>query len=226
MHTFSVIVAALLATAYATASKTSKASKMYNLKVTNLTYRQPLSPVLAVAHTKDIQLFEEGEEASAGLRMMAENGNNTALAVSERIILSKYICGYVVGTTPIAPGDSFEADLEVSTEERCKYAYFSTVSMLVNTNDAFMGVQTEPLPWYQMTWYPPAFDAGTEVNNEDCGFIPGPGCNDISMENKPDYPGEGFIHVHRGMHDMTTDLPAATYDWRNGVALVSLTKGH
>ena len=60
--------------------------------------------------------------------------------------------------------------------------------------------------------------AGTESNNELCTHIPGPAC-EMDSGNLQAGPGEGFIHVQRGVHGIA-DLPANTYDWRNPVAEV------
>ncbi|CAM9888429.1 unnamed protein product, partial [Scytosiphon promiscuus] len=63
---------------------------------------------------------------------------------------------------------------------------------------------------------------GTEVNNELCTSIPGPGCDEDSG-NIQNAPGEGFIHVHRGFHGVG-DLAESSYDWRNPVAEVFIAK--
>ena len=48
--------------------------------------------------------------------------------------------------------------------------------------------------------------------------MPGPACEmDSGNEEAP--PGEGFIHVHRGIHG-EGDLSTRVYDWRNPVAEV------
>ncbi|CAM9593396.1 unnamed protein product [Choristocarpus tenellus] len=198
-------------------------SANYDVEVINLTYRQPLSPVVVVVHSKEIQIFQEGGVASSELKILAENGDASPLldlASSEDVM--KYVCG--VSLSPVlGPGESFVETIPVNTYgEECEDAVVSAAAMLVNTNDAFVGIQSQPLPEEYGVWYPPAYDAGTEVNNEDCMFIPGPACANISTENLGTESGEGFIHIHRGMQDVTADLPAATYDWRNGVAKVSL----
>lgn len=61
-------------------------------------------------------------------------------------------------------------------------------------------------------------DAGTETNNEDCAYIPGPACSDVPG-NMAAGDGEGYIHIHRGVHSIA-DLNASVYDWRNPVAEV------
>ena len=64
--------------------------------------------------------------------------------------------------------------------------------MLTNTNDGFTGV-AGLAPLDLMTTYVSAYDAGTEVNNELCPFIPGPACpSDSDNESTPDA-GEGVV---------------------------------
>ncbi|CAM9553551.1 unnamed protein product [Choristocarpus tenellus] len=217
MRSFSALLA-MITMATASASKYTD----YEVEVINLTYLQPFSPVVVIVHTQDINIFEDGGVASSELKTLAEEGNAQPLLDLLDGDVKKYVCGYSFSGAPIPPGGSFAETITVKTKGKCKDPVFSAASMLVNTNDAFMGIESQPLPEKYGVWYPPAYDAGTEVNNEDCMFIPGPGCADISTENQMTDDGEGFIHIHRGMHDVTTDLPAASYDWRNGVASVSL----
>ncbi|CAN0444701.1 unnamed protein product [Discosporangium mesarthrocarpum] len=161
--------------------------------------------------------------ASMELKALAENGDASGLlAVLDE---SEYVCGYTVSDGPIPPGMTFQGMITSKKHGYCERFYVSAASMLVNTNDAFMGMDSGALKGSYGVFYPPAYDAGTEMNNEDCMFIPGPGCAKISTENKdtPDM-GEGYVHIHRGMHDVTPDLPAATYDWRNGVAKVHISE--
>ncbi|CAN0255318.1 unnamed protein product [Laminaria digitata] len=80
-----------------------------------------------------------------------------------------------------------------------------------------MGIDSERLFGGSKS-FPPAFDAGTESNNELCSHMPGPACSATSG-NAQDAPGEGFIHVHRGIHG-EADITTRVYDWRNPVAEV------
>lgn len=68
----------------------------------------------------------------------------------------------------------------------------------------------------------PPSPAGTEVNNELCSSMPGPGCP-AGSGNIQNGPGEGYIHVHRGFHGVG-DLEEANYDWRNPVAEIYIQK--
>ena len=66
-----------------------------------------------------------------------------------------------------------------------------------------------------------AYDAGSEENNEDCAYIPGPPCGNPFMDSG--MPAEGYVHVHGGIHG-GGGLDAAMYDWRNPVAEVTIDR--
>ena len=94
--------------------------------------------------------------------------------------------------------------------------------MLVNTNDAFFGIDTARLssgPWARR-WDADAYDAGSEGNNEDCEFVPGPACDPMSGNKRYTAGAEGFVYVGNGIHGIG-DLGPSAYDWRNPVARVT-----
>ena len=74
-----------------------------------------------------------------------------------------------------------------------------------------------------------AYDAGSEGNNEDCGFVPGPACPDGSGNDRDTADAEGYVHVHNGVHGVfeeepPPDLAPDAYDWRNPVARIVTTR--
>ncbi|CAM9611996.1 unnamed protein product [Ectocarpus sp. 8 AP-2014] len=203
--------------ALASALSMANAGEVY-VRVRNLTYLQPFSPVFVVAHTNDVSIFREGFPASDAVKIMAEDGDNSALVellASEDV--EPYICGGVMGEAPLFPGDTWRGVMTVD-ESICPDAQYSVVSMLINTNDAFVGIDSNRLVGTEKV-FPPAFDAGTESNNELCTHIPGPACA-ADSGNLEDGPGEGYIHVSRGFHGVGGELIEANYDWRNPVAEV------
>ncbi|CAN0352006.1 unnamed protein product [Pylaiella littoralis] len=197
----------------------------YKVRVRNLTYQQPFSPPLIVAHTTDVSMFQEGSVATDAIKLMAEDGDNSALlALGASDEVFPFICGGVLSDVPVFPGETWRGFMMVD-ETICPDAVFSAVSMLINTNDAFMGIDSDTLRTTKV--YPPAFDAGTEMNNELCSHMPGPACA-ADSGNMMDAPGEGFIHVHRGFHGLNEgiagELSETGYDWRNPVAEVFISK--
>jgi hypothetical protein len=72
----------------------------------------------------------------------------------------------------------------------------------------------------------PAYDAGSERNDELCASIPGPDffeCGGPGGGSQVEGGEEGFVHVHSGIHGVG-DLVPAERDWRNPVARISITR--
>jgi len=187
----------------------------YEVTITNLTYNQIFAPSLVVSHRRSISLFQVGEPASEGIAIMAEDGNVGAIV--ESVDGDRRVRGAGVTEGPLLPGQSTTISIPINGGNRV-----SLVSMLVNTNDAFYAVNTVTVPRNggTRTVYPPAFDAGTELNDELCSNIPGPACGGAGFSAED---GEGFIHIHRGMHGIG-DLAASEYDWRNPVAKITIRR--
>ena len=98
--------------------------------------------------------------------------------------------------------------------------------MLVNTNDAMIAIDSRPLPKWRhstRTYNALGYDAGSEGNNEDCRFIPGPACPAGSGNMRSTDDAEGFVHIHNGVHGIA-DLAADAYDWRNPVAKIHVKR--
>ncbi len=119
---------------------------------------------------------------------------------------------------PYVGGAIFDIEVEVSDD----YPLVTVASMAINTNDCFVAMNG-------FRAYPgkvglfDGLDAGSEENNEDCASVPGPACP-ADSGNERSGNGEGFVHVHRGMHDLNPDaLPASEYDWRNPMMRVEVS---
>jgi len=160
----------------------------YEVEVTNLTNFQPLSPVGIVLH-EDQSFFKVGETASLALEKLAEGGDN-----SELLALGKTSSST---DAPILPGETAVLNIRKKFRE----SKLSVFSMLVNTNDAFTGVNAHELGSMEVgetvVFNTRAYDAGTENNTESAGTIPGPADG-----------GEGFnplrddvdvVHMHAGV---------------------------
>ncbi|CAM9345406.1 unnamed protein product [Chrysoparadoxa australica] len=223
MAPFSLIAAALALPALASATSTCEGK---TVKVTNLTYSQPFTPILAVYHSPDIALFKSGEAPSAALAEMAETGSLAMLADLATGELAPYICGFAAADGITPPGATAELSIPMAYKENCHCdtAVLSVVSMLANTNDAFLGMNSVAQPAYgYSTFRAPAYDAGSEANTQVCEDIPGPACGD--GENNAVGNGEGFVHIHRGQvflgdNDPSDSVSTDAYDWRNPVASI------
>jgi len=145
------------------------ANQMYRIKITNLTNSQPLSPPVALLHDATVNLWKIGEAASVALEQMAEGGDGSAL-LALHANNSQH-----AETAALVPGASTEFTLEMTSMSD---NLLSVAGMLVNTNDAFSGLNSIALDALQAgqssVYFTRAYDAGTEFNSELAGTIPGP----------------------------------------------------
>jgi hypothetical protein len=96
----------------------------------------------------------------------------------------------------------------------------SVAGMLIPTNDTFVALNAATLPRWSQSHTVPAYDAGSEFNDELCANIPGPTCGGAgdSVED-----GEGYVHISRGISGIG-DLEPSSYDWRNPVARIGIKR--
>jgi hypothetical protein len=195
----------------------------YEIKITNLTKSQSFTPIIASSQTQAIDIFAAGQAISAEMEAVAEGGDtsslNTLLTGNDNIVDVQTSDGL------LAAGAS--TTLNVNATKRSRY--INLAAMLIPTNDAFMGLNNLKAPRRlnrTTTVYLNAYDAGTEVNDELCASIPGPGFTECETNNTTPEPAGtdvGFIHVHNGIHGVG-DLTEATRDWRGPVAKVEITR--
>ena len=144
----------------------------YQVTVTNLTYAQPMSPVALVLHNEG-QLWSVGEMASVALENLAESGDNSAV-LAESIVLSGQ-----GGAGLILPGMSEMVDVSYTvSDENNAPTMLSLATMLVNTNDAFTGINALAVNnlavGESISLTTSSYDSGTEKNSELMTTIPGP----------------------------------------------------
>lgn len=198
----------------------AEAGAEFEIKITNLTRNQVFTPVLAAVHEPGVQPFQPGMSASVELEMLAEGGDPAPLAAL--LLLLPEVFDGNVSDGPVPPGQT--ATIRVRTQGSADHV--SVMAMLVPTNDAFVALNTVPGPKGNKSsmFTALAWDAGTEANSESCSAIPGPPgvCEGEGFNEDRDDPNP-TIHVHNGFHGIG-DLEAATYDWRNPVARVVITR--
>ena len=192
---------------------------MTEVSITNLTRGQIMSPVFVARHdTGAGSLYSLGESANEAMAKMAEDADASVLLeawapetngnVAEAMLVK-------LNDGPIMPGETVTMSFDIDDGNK----WMSFASMLVTTNDAFIGANAFDLS-KSRTVYLNAYDSGTEVNSEDCAYIPGPPCG--SHRHDP-AEAEGFVYVHPGIHGRDgSDLDPATQDWRNPVARLSI----
>ena len=193
----------------------------YEVTVTNLTRGQQFTPILVASHKAGVRLFELGTPATSQLRTLAEEGNVVPLTA---LLLGNPDVRDVVNSGALLnPGHSVTQ--RVST--RGNFDNVSVAAMLIPTNDAFFAVNDLEGPNGQHTIvvFSPAYDAGTERNDETCASIPGPffaECNGKGGGGAPGG-GEGYVHIHAGIHGVG-DLHPELRDWRNPVARITIRR--
>jgi hypothetical protein len=215
----------------------SSGARRYRVTVANLTPYQPFTPPAVAAHRASVEVFSVGEPAAEPVKEIAENGNLQPLA--DLIASTNAIRGSAVGDGPLVPasdpGDTgFPYYVELHLDADASARYLSFVSMLVATNDGFVGLDTVPLPQEvnsSVTYYAQGYDAGTEVNTEMFADLVPPaqaltGVNregvDGTGTSNPDLAEGGVITPHPGITGVG-DVPEV-FGWEEPAASVHVER--
>jgi hypothetical protein len=163
-----------------------------------------------------MRLFTPGDVASDELATLAESGATGPL-VDLLSAFPSEVLDVVTSDGLLMPGETITLEISGDVFRR----HLSLVAMLIPTNDSFVGLNSMLLPSRSNSALVPAYDAGSEPNDELCANIPGPVCGGAgdSLED-----GEGFIFISQGIQGVG-DLDGETYDWRNPVAYVEIRRG-
>ena len=196
----------------------------FEVTVTNLTRGQTFTPVLVASHREGVTLFTLGQPASPELATLAEEGNTgplAALLAQNPDVLDVADSGPPPGGF-VAPGQS----KTVTVKAGGGFDHVSVAAMLIPTNDGFFAVNGLPGPGAnkEIALFSPAYDAGSERNDELCASIPGPffaECAGPGGGGTPAGGEEGYVHIHAGIHGIG-DLVASDRDWRNPVAKITI----
>ena len=191
----------------------------YDVTITNLTRNQTFTPILVASHRGDLNLVQPGQPASPALTALAEGGDTSLL---EGALTGAHRGASIANSGGLlGPGESVTV-----TVERSRGANRITLaSMLIPTNDGFIALDSVAASWgnHETRYTVPAYDAGSETNDESCANIPGPVCGGTGPS--PHDVGEGYVHVHGGIHGIG-DLESSGFDWRNPVAEVTIRRHH
>jgi Spondin_N len=196
----------------------------YEIKITNLTRGQQFTPILAASHMPSVSLFQLGQPASSELATLAEEGNVAPLTAALRA--NTAVLEVVNGNGLTQPGAT--TTLTVNGRGGTGSSRISVAAMLIPTNDTFFAVNGVTLPLWGETlaFTVPAYDSGSERNDELCASIPGPNfveCGGPGGGAAPAGGEEGFVHISAGMHGVG-DFKAAARDWRNPVARITIRR--
>jgi hypothetical protein len=217
----------LLATAFAATvpvfadNDDSERTRQYEVRVTNITRGQQYTPLLTVVHNQRLSLFNFGAPASLALATLAEQGDTAPL--TSMLSTSPNVATVATQGGLLNPGQTRTFTIDVSG----RFDSLTVASMLIPTNDAFIAVTFPDLPRNGQTLvrHGLAYDAGSERNDELCSSIPGPFFGECGGPGGGVQVGggEGFVHVHAGIHGIG-DLRASQRDWRNPVVSVSVRR--
>ncbi len=221
IRTFALAGAALAGTAAlvptaARADRDDRPLETYVITVENLTPEgsQPFSPVGTVIHDRRVDVWSLGSPATAAVAAIAEDAG-VPLFVSTYSHTAGVSSALAGGDGPFGPGQSISFEVEARPGDR-----LSLVSMLVNTNDAFTGLDSVRLGRRWQEFSVGAYDAGTEINNELAAFIPGPAGGSPGARA----PEGNVITPHPGIVGTEGGIDPAVYDWDDPVAHITIER--
>lgn len=209
-------------------------SNTYKVTVTNITPGQPITPPVLVTHSKDVNLFEVGQEASYEISQLAENGNFEPLVA--KLSEMQGVGHIVTGEAPLVPGNdpgetglSYSETFIIPTDPQKRYLSFA--SMLVCTNDGFAGVDSVWLPYHKKVVYAKAYDARTEKNTEDFANMVPPCQGAIGISSGEDGTGasdpnlaeNGIVIPHTGIFG-GEDLLPSVHGWNGPVVKLEIER--
>ncbi len=199
----------------------------YEVTITNITKAQSFTPSVVAIHDRSVAIFRSGAPAGLPLEILAEAGDTSPLTTA---LLAQGAAVGAVQTIPglLGPGQTKTLVIESPRFQR----YISVAAMLIPTNDNFYALNGALLPLFgSETYTVPAYDSGTEANDQACANIPGPRCGGEGYSPGPNPGDEGFVFIGNGFHDLgSTDeqggevLMPFDYDWRNPVARVTIRR--
>jgi hypothetical protein len=198
----------------------------YEVTITNVTKGQTFTPQLVAAHDRWVRLFTVGQPASPALEILAEGGDTQPLT-DDLLALGDAVSDVTTIGGLLGPGQTATVTVQADPHD-----VLSIAAMLIPTNDNFVALNGARLPRRGSASYvAPAYDAGSEENDQNCANIPGPRCGGEGVSPGPQEGDEGYVYVSNGFHELGTDdgagnevLTPLAYDWRNPVAHVTIRR--
>jgi len=208
----------------------------FDVEITNLTNAIYFTPFLVAAHPAGNNLFMAGQAASANLQAMAEGGDISGLSADVTALGATIVENPAGGPMPPAMSTTFNMNTDGTSNDQ-----LSIVAMLLPTNDGFAGLNAIDIPTDPGVYefYVPAYDAGTEANDELLTGGGAPGVAGIPADpgglagaNGTGAAGtdaNSTVHIHRGSLGDTnaaggaSDLDSRVHRWLNPVIRVTVT---
>lgn len=216
----------LLLSGCGSSSSHDSTTRTYEISVSNRTANQPFSPIAVVLHETGYTAWVDGESASVPLEVLAEGGDNTALLTDASN--SDFHLASGSGSAAIGPGTQESIQLDIASSDT---THLSVISMLVNTNDAYTGVNAASIHTLaqgeSLSFSAPVWDAGTEDDSEAAGAIPGPadggeGYNAARSDNNDRVRfHSGIISNQDGLADSVLN---GTHRFDNPAATITITR--
>jgi PKD repeat protein len=140
----------------------------FSVTIQNLVSGQPLSPPIVATHEGDFRMFRVGRDASTELELIARDGNQVPMY--DLLADSRHVWDFVDVGVPLAPagttvsGFTDSVTFMIQGREGDK---LSLASMLICTNDGFVGLDRVKLPTKGSSVFTlHGYDAGVEDNTE------------------------------------------------------------
>ncbi|MGH2454161.1 MAG: spondin domain-containing protein [bacterium] len=207
----------------------------YRVRLFNLTSGQPFSPPVAATHQPSIRMFRVGALASLELEAIAEDGNQIPMfnlfagdsRVTQAVDVGRPLTpiGKTVGT--FTPWVTF--DINARPEDK-----LSLATMLICTNDGFLGLDAATLPAVGRVVYAlNGYDSGTEDNTEQSLDIVDPctGLGPAILPGDPDGNDDAAVNTvprlrirhHPGILG-NGELTPGLHGWTDPVAVVVIDR--
>lgn len=205
--------------------------RTYEVTITNFTKGQPFTPPLVATHERHVDIFTVGSQASFGAKEIAENGNLgpmlTRLQSDDAFFDVKVVTG---AAGPLVAGESVTFTMKAGKRAR----WISFMSMLICTNDGFVGVDTFRLPWgigRTREKETRAYETRTEINTESfadivppCPVLTGrPSSAPGSGMSDPELAESGVIQMHPGIVGFA-DLEPSLHGFSPPLSQIRITR--
>jgi hypothetical protein len=198
----------------------------YEVKVTNITHGQPLTPILVVAHHSGYHLWQLGNAASSNLEALAEGGDTSPLLSDAQADMDVAVAS-ASSSGPFGPGAMQSLTIETMYADDLQ---ISVASMLANSNDGFTGVTNLAIGdlavGESLSTMANAYDAGTEANTEAAANIPGPAGNGEGFNAARD--DVDFVSIHAGVvtadDGLSTSALTEDHRWLGPTAKIVVTR--
>lgn len=149
----------------------------YKVTIMNLTKGQPFSPPVAATHRDGLHMFQVGQMATDQLAATAQDGNPVPLyklVNSARFDNSAMVTQAVNLGRPLTPMGTQKVIKGNTVTDSASFVInaspgdtFSLATMLICTNDGFLGLDSVALPTQgSMTYELKGYDASREQNTE------------------------------------------------------------